>query len=400
MRVLQINAVINKGSTGTIARDICKAVSRYGGEGFFASQENAQAYNEFTVGKPIDYKLHALFSRITGLQGYASKASTRTLLCWIEQIQPDIIHIHNIHNNYIHLPMLFTFIAEKKIHTVVTLHDSWMLTGKCMHFLKYGCSKWKTGCCSCPAQKKEIPSLFVDNSHKVWSDRKKYIGENPYVRIVGCSEWITHAALESVLKERVVGTIHNGVDLEVFRPTKNTIRQELSISDNYVILGMANKWLAPENEETYRAFIPQLREDEILVLVGCSLEQIKKLPAKVIGIPFVTEKTRLAQCYSMADVFVNTTKVDTFPTVNLEALACGIPVVTYDSGGASETIDSKTGYTVPYGDVQKLRESIDHLKNIDRQKQKGNCIDRAKRYFDCTRCYDDYISLYRRILCE
>ena len=400
MRVLQINAVINKGSTGIIARDICKTIIGYGGEVFFASQEKAQANNEFTVGKPIDYKLHALFSRITGLQGYESKTSTRALVYWIEQIQPDIIHIHNIHNNYIHLPTLFTFIAEKKIPTVITLHDSWMLTGKCMHFLKYGCSKWKTGCCNCPAQKKEVPSLFLDSSHKVWNDRKKYIGENPYIHIVGCSEWITHAAKESVLRERVIGTIYNGVDLAVFHPRENAIRQELSINDKYVILGMANKWLAPENENTYRTFIPQLQEDEILVLVGCSQDQIKKLPNKVIGMPFVTERTRLAECYSMADVFVNTTKVDTFPTVNLEALACGIPVVTYDSGGARETIDSETGYTVAYGDVQALRESINHLKNIDRQKQKEKCIDRTKRYFDCTRCYDDYILLYQRILCE
>lgn len=400
MRVLQINAVINKGSTGIIARDICKTVVSYGGEVYFASQEKAQAKNEFTVGNAIDYKLHALFSRITGLQGYASKASTRELLRWIEQIQPDIIHIHNIHNNYIHLPKLFTFIAEKEIPTVITLHDSWMMTGKCMHFLKYGCSKWKAGCCSCPAQKMEVPSFFVDSSHKVWNDRKKYIGENPYVHIVGCSEWITDAARESILKERVVGTIYNGVDLEVFCPRDNTMRQELSISEKYVILGMANKWLASENEETYRAFIPQLQEDEVLVLVGCSQDQIKKLPDKVIGLPFVTERTRLAECYSMANVFVNTTKVDTFPTVNLEALACGIPVVTYDSGGAKETIDSETGYAVPYGDVQSLRESINHLRNADWKKQKTDCINRAKRYFDCTRCYDDYFLLYRKILSE
>lgn len=400
MRVLQINAVINKGSTGIIARDICKTGIGYGGEFFFASQEKAKEYNEFTVGNPIDYKLHALYSRITGLQGYASKTSTRALLCWIEQIHPDIIHIHNIHNNYIHLPMLFTFIAEKNIPTVITLHDSWMLTGKCMHFLKYGCSKWKTGCCNCPAQKKEVPSLFVDSSHRVWKDRKKYIGENPYVYIVGCSKWITSAAQESVLKKRVVGTIYNGVDLEVFRPRKSTIRQELSINDKYVILGMANKWLASENKETYRAFISQLQEDEILVLVGCSQAQIKKLPTRVIGIPFVIDRTRLAECYSMADVFVNTTKVDTFPTVNLEALASGTPVVTYDSGGAGETIDSETGYVVSYGDVQALRESINQLKKMDRQIQRENCIDRAKRYFDCTRCYDDYIRLYQRILCK
>lgn len=400
MRVLQINAVINKGSTGIITRDICKTVVSYGGEVYFASQEKAQAKNEFTVGNAIDYKLHALFSRITGLQGYASKASTRELLRWIEQIQPDIIHIHNIHNNYIHLPKLFTFIAEKEIPTVITLHDSWMMTGKCMHFLKYGCSRWKAGCCSCPAQKMEVPSFFVDSSHKVWNDRKKYIGENPYVHIVGCSEWITDAARESVLKERVVGTIYNGVDLEVFCPRDNTMRQELSISEKYVILGMANKWLASENEETYRAFIPQLQEDEVLVLVGCSQDQIKKLPDKVIGLPFMTERTRLAECYSMANVFVNTTKVDTFPTVNLEALACGIPVVTYDSGGAKETIDSETGYAVSYGDVQSLRESINHLRNADWKKQKTDCINRAKRYFDCTRCYDDYFLLYRKILSE
>lgn len=398
MRVLQINAVINKGSTGIIARDICKAVVSYGGEAFFASQDKSQANNEFTVGNWIDYKLHALYSRITGLQGYSSKTSTRALLYWIEQIKPDVVHIHNIHNNFINLPMLFTFLAEKKIPTVITLHDSWLLTGKCMHFLKYGCLKWKTGCYNCPAQKKEVPSLFLDRSHKVWDDRKKYIGKNPYVHIVGCSEWITNMAQESVLKERVVGTVHNGVNLDIFHPRENTIRNELSINDKYVILGMANKWLASENEETYRTFISKLQEDEVLVLIGCSQNQIKKLSGKVVGIPFVTERIRLAEFYSMADVFVNTTIVDTFPTVNLEALACGTPVVTYDSGGARETIDSKTGYLVNYGDVQALRESINHLKNVDKKKLKENCIDRAKSHFDSKICYDDYILLYQRIL--
>lgn len=398
MKVLQINAVIQKGSTGIIARDIGNTVVRFNGTVYYASQEKVQESNTYCIGSPTDYKLHALYCRLTGLQGYASRISTRKLLQWITDIRPDIIHLHNIHNNYINLPMLFSYIRKKQIHTVITLHDSWMMTGKCMHFLKYGCSKWKTGCYNCVAQKKEIPSLFVDNAHKVWVDRKKYIGDNPFVHIVGCSNWITEATKESVLKDRVIGTVYNGIDLKVFRPCKTQLRQKLGIEGKYVMLGMANKWLAQENDRVFQNFTAGMQEEEVLVLVGCSKEQMGSLRSGVIGLPFVSGRSELAECYAMADVFINVTKVDTFPTVNLEALACGTPVITFNSGGAGETIDRQTGIVVPYGDALELRRALDTIKAGDREMQREYCQKRAQTFFNRLTNYDTYIEIYKQLM--
>ena len=398
MKVLQINAVINKGSTGRIARDIGECILKKGGNVYFASQEKAKNLCEYTIGNNLDYKLHALFSRVTGMQGYASKIATKQMIKWINEIKPDIIHIHNIHNNYLNLPILFNYIYEKKLKTVITLHDSWFFTGKCTHFLKYDCLKWKEGCKNCIAKKKEVPNYFFDTSSKVWNDRRKYIGDNPMISIVGCSKWISDCAKESVIGKRIVGTIYNGIDTEIFKPTKSLLKENLCIKEKFIILGMANKWLSQENTKTFKEFIKSLKSDEILLLLGCKSTEIEKLPKNVKGIGFVSDRNLLAKYYSIADVFVNVTKVDTFPTVNLEALSCGVPVVAYDSGGTKETINQDIGYIVQYGDTYKLRKSIDLIRSRDKIKLSYKCREHVKKKFNKLMCYDSYIELYNNIL--
>lgn len=398
-RLLQINAVYGRGSTGIIVKDISQMVIDNGWESYVASAEikgdETNGTHLITVGSRLDHKLHAILSRLLGLQGYFSILVTRKLLIKIDRIKPDIIHIHNLHSNYINVNLLFKYIKANRITTVITLHDCWFFTGKCYHYLYDNCEKWKTHCKQCPRLRAEIPSLIFDFSSHVFEDRKKWIGENEYVHIVGVSKWITNEAIQSILSKRVYGTIYNGVDLQVFHPIENSKRKELGIDDKFVILGMANKWLAQENEETFKQYLKKKKENWVLLLLGC--QDMHTTFKGVIGLPYVQDRKEMASLYSMADVFVNITKVDSLPTVNIEALACGTPIVTYESGGSAEIVSKDVGFSVPYGNIEALIASIEEIENIGKAFYLDKCVQRAKTNYDIRSCYKEYLELYQSL---
>lgn len=398
MRVLQINAVYETGSTGEIIKGINYCAHKQGIETYIAcASYNNDDNNVVVIGNAIDHKLHALYSRVFCKQGYASKIATAKFLKKVGKINPDIIHLHNLHSNYINITMLFKYIKSHKIQTVITLHDCWYMTGKCCHFLDVGCEKWKTGCIGCPKLKGELPSIFIDNADKVLKDRKKYIGDNPYVHTVGCSEWVTGICKQSVISPTTFGTIHNGIDLDIFKPTKSSLRSKKGLEDKFVIMGMANKWLDPINADTYNYFTDNMSDNDVLMLIGCKPEQIGNLPKNVIGIGFVSDRKELAEYYSAADAFVNTTKVDTFPTVNIEALACGTPVVTYNSGGSAEAVTDNTGFVVDFGDYKSLFNAVNIIKESNFE-YAGKCVSYSKEHFNKNNCYIEYLDLYKKLL--
>lgn len=404
MKVLQINAVYGHASTGEIAREINLCVKQNGGKIYAASSEAAVDAPEldgyFAIGNRFDHKIHGLYSRLSGCQGYASTGATKKLIHQIDEIQPDIIHLHNLHSNYINLKILFAYIMQKKIKTVITLHDCWFLTGKCSHFMYTGCQRWRNHCGECPWLKEEIPSWLFDKTEQVLRDKAHFIGENENVYVVGCSDWITNIARESILKNRVWGTIHNGIDVSIFCPRQSNLRNQHGIENCYVILGMANKWLSKENKEVFQGFTAKLKSDERLMLIGCTQEQIKVLPDKVVGVGYVRGRKELAEYYSMADVFMNVTKVDSFPTVNMEALACGTPVITFDSGGSTEIITEKNGVAVPYGDVTALVNQKAYFRKIGKKMLTVHCTDYVRKHFEKEKCYLRYIDLYNTLMHE
>ena len=400
MRILQINATYKTGSTGEIIAWIAESAAKAGMETYYvcASLPEGQCSDKiYVMGNQLDHKIHAIESRLWGKQGSGSKIATAKMLKWVDKVRPDIIHLHNLHSNYINISMLFRYIQKRGIETVITLHDCWFFTGKCCHFLYDNCNRWKTGCGNCPRIRKEIPSYFHDRSAEVFAEKRKLIGENPYVHVVGCSDWITNLARQSLLRDRVEGTIHNGICVEVFLPQKSDLRMQLSIEGKYVLLGMANKWLAEENRETYNLFQKTLRADERLMLIGCTTDQLLSLPNRVIGVGFIRNREELARYYSLADVFVNVTKVDTFPTVNLEALGCGTPVVTYDSGGSAEVINDKIGRVVPYGDADALRKAVDEIRLMNSEEISAYCVQYVQKYYRKENRFTEYVELYQKI---
>lgn len=403
MRVIQVNAVYGTGSTGEIVKGIADVAQANGVETYFACANAPLTVSNnhiIVIGNRLDHKLHAVYSRVFGKQGYASYLTTKKLLKWVDKVHPDIIHLHNLHSNYINVPVLFEYIKERKIQTVITMHDCWFLTGKCCHFLYNDCDRWKTGCGHCPRLKEELPSLFFDRSAAVWQEKKRYIGENPFVHVVGCSMWITEVCKHSILSNRVTGTICNGIDTNVFRPRESSLREDLFTSNRYIILGMAGKWLANENRQTFEYFLKHLREDELLLLIGCTQKQISNLPPNVKGIGFIRDRVELSEIYTAADVFVNVTKVDTFPTVNIEAMACGTPVITYDSGGSAEIVTASTGRVVSYGNYKALRCAVDEIKQLGKKYFSQSCIDLINNNYVREQCFQKYIDLYRNLLLE
>lgn len=399
MKVLQINAVYGHGSTGTIVMDLERICDRNDIECYVASPDRnvLKAKRHYLIGNNIDHKIHALMTRLTGMQGYYSKRATKKLVSYIKDIKPDIVHLHNLHSNYINLNILFGYLAKQDIATVVTLHDCWFYTGGCFHYTAAGCNKWQANCGKCPKKGQDNFSLFFDTSAKILSDRKKLLLKIPRLYIVGVSNWIAEEASKGFLTHSNVSYIRNGIDLEVFKPTISDIRQRLNLDDKYLILGPASKWLMDDNRPVLEYFSKNMRDDEVLLLYGATNKNID-LPDNVILYGYTKDRKELAALYNCADVFANVTREDSLSLINVEAQACGTPVVTFDATGPKETVDGLISKSVPVGKSDLLLNGVHEVRDRDIQNTVEVCRDFIKENFDMPSQYNRFIELYKKII--
>lgn len=399
MRVLQVNAIYGSKSTGTIVKEIQSCCEAHGIECYVAYSIADRPKNKvprgYRIGNVLTAKWHALMSRVFGKQAYFNRFTTWLLLQWIKKINPDIVHLHNLHSNYIHLNMLLHYLAKHDIATVITLHDCWFFTGGCTHYTSIGCHRWQSGCGHCPIWK-TIPSWFADTTASVLKNRKKYLCTIPRLEIVGASEWIANEVKKTVLKSKDICFIHNGFDLSVFKPTLTSLRKQLGLEDKFVILGPASKWLLPINKPTLEYFISHLKNDMVLVLFGSSSPS-EGLPKSVIQIGYTNNRQKMAEMYSMADVFVNCSREDTLSSLNLECQACGTPVVTYDATGSKETVDGICGFAVSTGNVESLWKEVVKIKRNGKESFSGQCLKWVSSNFSKEDNYERYIDLYKRM---
>lgn len=398
MKVLQINAVYGFGSTGIIVKDIQNTLIKNGHESYVAYQNAiGDVHNGYKIGNKLDWKLHALHSRIFGKQGYASKRATKRFLKWVDKIKPDIVHLHNLHSNYINFNILCDYLAKNDIATVITLHDCWYFTGKCTHFVKVNCNKWQTCCEKCPQLKNEVPSWFKDNTSKVFKDRIAHLNKIPNLTIVGCSNWITELSKKSLLQAKNYQTIYNGVDIKIFTPHNNSFISDYNLHDKFLILVMANKWFDPLNETFTQEFLARLNKNYKLIVVGCNStkEQLLKKYDNVLPLGYIKDRQLLSDVYSSCNVFLNITYADTLPTVNMESICCGTKVVTFDSCGCKELILPNTGYVVEQGDVE---QTINAIKMVENENKISNeVLEIAREKYNKDYCYNNYILLYENI---
>lgn len=398
MKVLQINSVCGVGSTGRIATDLYKVMKENGIESKIAfgigNAENIPQEDAFKFGNKFDYYIHNAVSRITDRAGFYSKINTLKLLKFIKSYEPDIIHIHTIHGYYVNIEILFNFLKEYKKPVIWTLHDCWSFTGHCAHFDLIGCTKWKTQCYNCPIHR-EYPKSFTDNSRHIYKLKKQLFTGVENLTIVTPSQWLADLVKQSFLKDHTIRIINNGINLDVFKPIENDIKIKYQCENKYLILGVAFGWGKKKGLDIFIELSKRLDENKYkIMLVGTDEHIEKDLPDNIISIHRTQNQNELAEIYSAADLFVNPTREDTYPTVNMESLACGTPVLTFNTGGSPEIIDETCGMVVEKDDIDSMYNEIINIceNNVF---TKEMCL-RKSRMFDKNEKYRNYIELYKK----
>ena len=396
MKVVQINAVCGVGSTGRICEELNNMLLQSGHEGVVLYGNGSSDYaHSKKVASGIGVKVHGLLSRMLGKNASYSPFATKKILTFLKDYQPDVVHLHNLHGNFVNLKPLLRYLAERDIPTVLTLHDCWFFTGKCTHYTAEGCYKWQTGCHNCPKLKADIPSWFFDRTPQMWEEKKRLFGAIPRLAVVGVSDWITKEAERSFLgNAKIVKTIHNGIDLTVFKPTDGNVLERYGISKSKkVILGVSAGWSITKGLDVFTALAKRLNNEEYqIVLVGTDSETDKNLPENIISIHRTENQKELAELYTVADLFVNPTRQDTYPTVNMEAIACGTPVATFRTGGSPEILDANTGSVVPCDDIDALEREIVRICT-EKPYKLDECVEKSVD-FDKNSCFKEYLSLY------
>ncbi len=401
MKILQINAVYGTSSTGRTYMEREQLLVKKGHDVKTAyGNGHNDTENSFRIGSDRDIKLHGLLSRITGLQAYFSKNATKRLLEYMDDYKPDIVHLGNLHGNYINLNMLLQYLAEKDIATVVTLHDCWVMTGKCTHYTMEKCYKWQTGCSHCTQLKKDNISWFFDRTPTTWKDKKNMFLSIPRLGVAGVSDWMTNEAKKSYFKEaKIVRRIYNWIDLDVFYPRDEDIKTTYHIPPNkFIIAVVGSGWKkdTPKTDDLLK-LADKIESDCHIVWIGGGINDIES-PANITKIDYISDTNELAKIYSCSDVYVHLSREDTFGKVVAEAMACGTPAVVYDSTALPELIGKECGYVVACENVNQIKEKIDVIKKNGKSLYSQSCIDYVRENFEKDKLIEEYINLYNDLL--
>jgi len=398
MTVLQINTVYKQTSTGYISYNIHNKLLSLNEKSFIAyGRGEWQEKNLIKIGNKFDMYLHGIGTRIFDKHGLYSKQTTKEFIKEIDKLDIDIFHLHNIHGYYLNYPILFEYLKETNKPVVWTLHDCWAFTGHCSHYDFIECDKWQEECFDCPQKSRYPASLVFDNSLNNFRLKKRYFTSLEQLTIVTPSNWLYKEVKKSFLNRYDITVIHNGIDLAIFKPIKSDFRKKYNLKNKFLILGVANVWEERKGFDYFINLSKLLKSDEKIILVGLNDKQLKDLPKNIIGIKKTQNQKELVEIYNSCDIFVNPTLEDNFPTTNLESLACGTPVVTFDSGGSSETIDKQTGIVIEKGNLNKLYEAIYEIREVGKDRFSQSCINRAKKLFDKEKMLTQYIKLYKDI---
>ena len=433
MRVAIINTVIGTGSVGRIACGTADEIINNGGSALLCRGrgEAIEGYENYRIGSDPDMFLHGIMTRITDKHGLYSRNATHRLIHRLEEYDPDIIQLHNIHGYYANYPILFDWLRSCGKPIVWTLHDCWAFTGHCVHYEYCGCTKWVRrdvtdsandgenterssgdgrieerpieGCFDCP-EKSEYPASYIkDASKSNYAIKKDRFTGIPNLHLVTPSEWLRDAVSRSFLSEYPVQVINTGIDLDIFKPSSSDIREKYGIGDKILLLGIANPWRERKGFNDFAELHGMLEEKDpgryAIALIGPQNPRQIELPEDIIRLGFTDSVQELAEWYSTADIYVNLTYGDTFPTTNIEALACGTPVITYDAGGSGEIVDEGTGVIIEKGNLESVISAIEKLADsyVNRDADiKESCITRATLYRKQDK-YREYHELYKKV---
>lgn len=400
MNILQINSVINRGSTGRIAESIGQLVLNEGWESYvyWGRGDNETKSTPLKYGSKLSIITHVLKTRLFDLHGFGSSVSTKKLIKEIDRIKPDIIHLHNIHGYYLNFKLLFQCLKTTNIPVVWTLHDCWSYTGHCAHYSAVECYKWKSECHNCPQLSSYPKSFFCDNSKRNFNLKKKLFSGCDKLHIVTVSEWLKQEVKQSFLKDKPIRVINNGVDLSLFKKNTNSkVKIPKQAVGKYILLSVATSWSKRKGLDDFIALSKELRNDEIIVLVGLPKKIIAKLPENIVGLERTESMEELVSLYSHAGIVLSLSVEETFGMTPVEGFACGTPAIVYNSTATPELITEETGKVVEPHDIKGIRKAIDEIRASDIDYQK-TCRARAERLYNKDDRFADYIELYKEIL--
>lgn len=397
MKVVQINSACGRGSTGKISLAISKLLSDSNIENyiFYSGNHKSDYERGIMIAPKLSIRIHQILSRIFGDQGFHSYFSTKRMVNKIKKISPDAILLHNLHGYYLHMGVLFEFLKEYGRPVYWTFHDCWPFTGHCTHFTVEKCSKWENGCADCEYKYKYPYSWFLDRSKDLYKKKKELFTSVDDLTIITPSEWLANLVKKSFFHGYPVKIINNGIDIQVFKPTGNEFREKYGIGDKKIILGVAAVWNYYKGLDVFCELATRLEKDKYqIVLVGTDDSVDSLLPENVISIHRTHDQNELVKIYSAADVFVNPTREENYPTVNMEAIACGTPVVTFDTGGCAEIVTDGCGCAVEVDSVDQMEQQI--RKVIENASDYKKSLENKAQLFDEQICLKKYVELIVR----
>lgn len=395
MKLVQINSVCGFGSTGGIVRDISEVLSTRGIENWVLYGVGQSDYSRgIKFGGDLNLRSHQIKTRLLGKHGFYSKVATRNLVNILDLMDPDVVHLHNLHGHYLNVEILFDYLKRRGKRVIWTLHDCWSFTGHCAHFDYVGCEKWKTACHTCPQLREYPGSLVFDRSKSSYKDKSRIFRGIEDMTLVTPSRWLEGLVEESFLRDYPVETIYNGVDMETFSYRKSDARERYGIGDRTMILAVANFWTERKGYSSYLELARHLADDEVLVLVGKTTFVGEELPPNMIQLSRTETVEELVELYSTADLFLNLTLEEVFGLVNIEALACQTPVITFDTGGSPETVDADTGRVVERGDIEGILKMVRDLKSSKISLDGDTCRRRVEDNFSRQTMIERYMDLY------
>lgn len=397
--LLIINVALNWGSTGKIVEGIGKLARSNGWEVFVAHgarYHNASDLRSIQVTSKCGEILHYVESSLFDAQGLGSRGATRQLLARLDEIKPDLVHIHNIHGCFINYPLLFDYLRARNISVVWTLHDCWAMTGHCTHFMRTGCVKWQTMCHDCP-QKKTFPTTYLlDRSKRNYGLKKSLFTSMPLMHITTVSGWLKGIAEQSFLKKYPISVVPNGIKSEVLTPVASDIRERYDLQDKKLLLAVAIGLDERKGLYDYIKLVEMLPEQYQLVLVGLTDKEIKALPKSIIAEKRTNGVKELAAFYSAADVLLSLSYEETFGLTIIEAMACGTPAIVYDNTAQPELITEETGKVVPTG-IDSVVKAIEEICSKPKETFIQPCRKHALQY-DESLSYQKYLDIYESII--
>lgn len=379
-KIVQINVVCN-GSTGKIMCDIAQKCKNKGYEiyCFFGRGKPNKKLNCIKIGNKISTYIHVLLARV-GFNGHGSYFATKKLIKQIRKINPDIIHLHNVHGYYINIKLLFNYLKNEYNGKIIwMLHDCWAFTGHCANFTLVKCEKWQKQCFNCP-QLCSYPKTTFDTTKREYAMKLKLFLNLKNLTIVVPSVWLKKKVEKSFLNKYKTEIIHNGINLDIFKPTVNKeIFSKYNIPQNKnIILGVANTWDERKGLNLFFELSEIISNDEKIVLVGLNDAQKKKLPKNIIAINRTDDSKELAAIYSIASVFMNPSFEETFSLVTVEAMACGIPVIVCGMSAMKDLVNEKVGIVLNKYSANDYYNAYKNLKQ--KQLKKIDIINHASNY--------------------